>query len=92
MPRFRPLCLPQALKKLAGYVIGDGTAANSKASYVRQLAPLHGPIVRDHSTELIREYNEWTDKQIAVRSCEIAVMDGTSCGHPDPTLPLSISP
>jgi hypothetical protein len=56
------------LKKLAGYVIGDGASANTKASYVRQLAPLHGTIVRDHTTELIREYNEWTDKQIAVRA------------------------
>jgi len=55
----------KALKKLAGYVIGDGASANTKASYVRQLAPLHGTIVRDHTTELIREYNEWTDKQIA---------------------------
>eukprot|EP00873_Tetraselmis_striata_P007385 jgi/Tetstr1/427649/TSEL_017774.t1 len=55
----------KALQKLAGYVIGDGGSGNSKASYVQQLAPLHGMVVRNHSTELIREYNEWTDKQIA---------------------------
>jgi len=70
------------LQKLQGYQLGDAATTSSRARVVRQLAPMHGVVVRSNVTELVREYREWTEKQIkAADEATVAVIYASAYGN-----------
>uniref|UniRef100_A0A061RWJ2 Flavin oxidoreductase n=1 Tax=Tetraselmis sp. GSL018 TaxID=582737 RepID=A0A061RWJ2_9CHLO len=72
----------QALQKLQGYRVGPAAMSGSRGRAAQQIAPLHGPVVRYHAAELVREYSHWTEAQIrAAEEATVAVIYASAYGN-----------
>lgn len=70
---------PELAEKL---VAPPGGAAPADKLQVSVICPLHGPIIRTSTSEVLREYREWTRKQLeATRNGSIAVIYASAYGN-----------
>jgi flavorubredoxin len=61
---------------------GAAVAATGGKMQVSVICPLHGPIIRTSTSEMLREYREWTDKQLAAtRNGSVAIIYASAYGN-----------
>lgn len=59
-----------------------GPASESGANIVTMLAPMHGPVIKQSASELIREYRQWLEEQAKVASTStVAVLYASAYGN-----------
>lgn len=73
---------PSLAEELVAAPVGGSVSSAQGKLQVSVICPLHGPIIRASTAEILREYREWTKKQLAaVSNGSVAVIYASAYGN-----------